>query len=59
VPTKVKVYAEKAGVLRIKLPFKTYVVRDMPAGSVKMGDDGIAEVNLEKKQTIVFENGYE
>ncbi|KRT14730.1 hypothetical protein ASU31_17655 [Pedobacter ginsenosidimutans] len=59
VPTTVKVYAEKAGVLRIKLPFKTYVVRDIPAESVKMGDDGIAEVNLEKKQTIVFENGYE
>jgi len=59
VPTKVKVYAEKAGVLRIKLPFKTYVVRDIPAGSVKMGDDGIAEVSLKKRQTIVFENGYE
>jgi len=59
VPTKVKVYAEKAGILRIKLPFKTYVVRDMPVGSVKMGDDGIAEVNLKKQQTIVFENGYE
>ncbi|TCD21804.1 hypothetical protein EZ456_18740 [Pedobacter psychrodurus] len=59
VPTKVKVYAEKAGVLRIKLPFKTYVAKDVPAGSVKMGDDGIAEVNLKKQQTIVFENGYE
>ncbi|TBO35960.1 glycosyl hydrolase family 95 catalytic domain-containing protein [Pedobacter kyonggii] len=59
VPTKVKVYAEKAGVLRIKLPFKTYVVRGLPVGSEKMGDDGIAEVNLKKRQTIVFENGYE
>lgn len=58
-PTKVKVYAEKAGVLRIKLPFKTYVVKNLPVGTVKMGDDGIAEVNLKKQQTIVFENGYE
>jgi len=59
VPTKVKVYAEKAGVLRIKLPFKTYVVRDIPVEIVKMGDDGIVEVSLKKRQTIVFENGYE
>jgi len=59
VPVKVKVYAEKAGVLRIKLPFKTYLVRDLPAGTVKMSDDGIAEVYLKKQQTIVFENGYE
>ncbi len=59
VSTKVKVYAEKAGILRIKLPFKTYVVKNLPAGTVKMGDDGIAEVNLKKQQTIVFENGYE
>jgi alpha-L-fucosidase 2 len=59
VPTKVKVYAEKAGVLRIKLPFKTYVVKDLPAGTVKMGEDGIAEVKLKKRQTITFENGYE
>ncbi|MNY81242.1 hypothetical protein D3C86_2227130 [compost metagenome] len=58
-PTKVKVYAEKAGVLRIKLPFKTYVVKDVPAGTVKMGNDGVAEVSLKKQQTIVFENGYE
>jgi alpha-L-fucosidase 2 len=59
VPTKVKVYAEKAGILRIKLPFKTFVLKDLPAGSVKMGADGIAEVNLKKQQTITFENGYE
>jgi alpha-L-fucosidase 2 len=59
VPTKVKVYAEKAGLLRIKLPFKTYIVKDLPAESVKMRDDGIAEVNLKKQQSIVFENGYE
>jgi alpha-L-fucosidase 2 len=59
VPTKVKVYAEKAGILRIKLPFKTYVVKNLPAGTVKMGDDGIAEVSLKKQQTITFENGYE
>jgi alpha-L-fucosidase 2 len=55
----VKVYAEKAGILRIKLPFKTFVLKDLPAGSVKMGADGIAEVNLKKQQTITFENGYE
>ncbi|WP_344850476.1 glycosyl hydrolase family 95 catalytic domain-containing protein [Pedobacter jeongneungensis] len=59
VPTQVKIYAEKAGLLRIKLPFKTYVVRNLPAGLIKMGDGGIAEVNLKKQQTVTFENGYE
>ena len=59
VPKEVKIYAEKAGLLRVKLPFKTYVVKNLPAGSVKMGNDGIAEINLKLKQTITFENGYE
>ncbi|WP_175633893.1 glycosyl hydrolase family 95 catalytic domain-containing protein [Pedobacter ghigonis] len=59
VPAKVKIYAEKGGVLRIKLPFKTYLAKDVPAGSVKMGDDGIAEIKLKAKQTVTFENGYE
>lgn len=59
VPTQVKIHAEKAGILRIKLPFKTYVVKNMPAGSIKMTDDGILQVNLKKQQSITFENGYE
>lgn len=59
VPTRVKIYAEKAGLLRIKLPFKTYVVKNLPAGLVKMDNDGIMEVNLKKQQTVTFENGYE
>jgi len=59
VPAKVKIYAEKGGLLRVKLPFKTYVVKDVPAASVKMGDDGIAEIKLKPKQTVTFENGYE
>jgi len=59
VPAKVKIYAEKGGLLRVKLPFKTYIVKDVPAASVKMGDDGIAEIKLKPKQTVTFENGYE
>ncbi|KQM77236.1 hypothetical protein ASE74_18505 [Pedobacter sp. Leaf216] len=59
VPTWVKISAEQGGVLRIKLPFKTFVVKDFPAGTVKMGDDGVAVVSLKKQQVIVFENGYE
>ncbi len=59
VPTQVKIYAEKAGLLRIKLPFRTYVVKNFPAGFVKMDNDGIIEVNLKKQQSITFENGYE
>jgi len=59
VPVKVKIYAEKGGILRVKLPFKTYVAKDLPPGSIKMRTDGIAEVKLKAKQTVTFENGYE
>jgi alpha-L-fucosidase 2 len=59
VPTQVNVVAEKGGLLRIKLPFKTYVARGIAAEHVSTNEEGITVVKLKPKQKIAFENGYE
>lgn len=59
VPTEVKIFSEKGGKLHIKLPFKTWVVKNISYKNVVMNDDGIATVQMQKGQTIIFENGYE
>lgn len=59
VPTKVQVVAEQGGLLAIKLPFRTYVAKNIDAKRVKFGQDGIARVSLKKGERIAFENGYE
>lgn len=59
VATEVKIFSEKGGKLHIKLPFKTWVVKNISYKNVVMNDDGIATVQMQKGQTIIFENGYE
>ena len=59
VATEVKIFSEKGGKLHIKLPFKTWVVKNISYKSVVMNDGGIATVQMQKGQTIIFENGYE
>lgn len=57
VPAKVKVLAEKGGWLKIKLPFKTFVVKGVPAAAVKTNNEGLTVVKLSQKQEVTFENG--
>jgi len=58
VPAAVKVFAEKGGTLRIKLPFKTFIVqKEKPA--ITVDDTGTVTLQMNKEQTIIFENGYE
>jgi len=57
VPAKVKVLAEKGGWLKIKLPFKTFVVKGVPAAAVKTNNEGLTVVKLAQKQEVTFENG--
>ncbi len=57
-PTTVTIFAENGGALNIKLPFKTWVVKGVPAESVTTSHDGITSVKTNRWQTIVFENGY-
>ena len=59
VPVSVKVTAERDGVMKIKLPFKTWLVKNNPSVQAKQNTEGIVVVSIKKGQTVVFENGYE
>ncbi|RPE05496.1 hypothetical protein EGT74_24230 [Chitinophaga lutea] len=59
VPSKVTVVAEKKGLLRIRLPFRTWLSKSMPMSAFTISADGIVTVQLKKGQSVVFENGYE
>ncbi len=59
VAAEVKVTAEKGGLLRIKLPFKTWIVKNKVHNNPAVTADGITEVSLNKAESIIFENAYE
>ena len=59
VPTTIAIKAEKEAILRIKIPFKTWITRSIPMSSVQMDNNGILSMKLKQGQTIVLENGYE
>jgi alpha-L-fucosidase 2 len=58
VPVEVKIKSEAGGLLRIKLPFKTWSNTGIDRGQIKI-TDGIAEMKTTKGQTIVFKNDFE
>jgi alpha-L-fucosidase 2 len=59
VPVKVKIVAEQGGILSIRLPFRTWVLKNMPRSAATVGENGIVSITMKKGQAIVFENGYE
>ncbi|WP_346238010.1 glycosyl hydrolase family 95 catalytic domain-containing protein [Niabella insulamsoli] len=59
VPSSVKVFSEKGGLLKIKLPFKTWLSRSVPRSSFNLSEKGIISIMMKKGQTIIIENGYE
>lgn len=59
VPISIHILAEKGGQLRIKLPFKTWIVKNVDRSATSIDDDGIVSVSLKKNQVVIFENGYE
>ncbi|MBS1577279.1 MAG: glycoside hydrolase N-terminal domain-containing protein [Bacteroidetes bacterium] len=59
IPSEIKITAEKGGILKMKHPFKTWIVEGIPSTQVKKEESGILSVNMKKGQTIVFKNGYE
>ena len=59
VPTEVKVFSEQGGKLRIKLPFKTFISKNITYDKITVDEAGILTMQTNKGQTIVFENGYE
>lgn len=59
VPTHITITAEQGGVLRIKLPFRTWITKSIPMSLFNTSEEGIISVKLKKGQTIIIENGYE
>ena len=58
VAKEVKIFSEKGGKLKIKLPFKTWVVGGIERSKVKANRE-IVEMQTSKGETIVFKNAYE
>lgn len=58
VPVEVKIRSEAGGVLRIKLPFKTWINTGIDRSQIKIVN-GIAEMKTSKGQTITFRNSFE
>lgn len=57
VPSQVTVLAEQGGVLRIKLPFRTFLIdNQLKKYTVK---DNIVELVMKKGETVVLKNAYE
>ena len=59
VPVSVKIFSEKGGVCRLKLPFKTFVQKGIERSSISFEENGVVSFKTKPGQTIVFENGYE
>ena len=58
VPIEVKIKSEAGGLLRIKLPFKTWINTGINRSLIKI-ENGVAEMKTSKGQTIVFKNAFE
>jgi len=58
VAIEVKIKAEAGGILRIKLPFKTWINAGIDRSEIKVVN-GIAEMKMKKGQTITFKNAFE
>ena len=58
VAMEVKIRSEAGGKLKIKLPFKTWINTGIDRSLIKI-ENGIAEMNTTKGQTITFKNAFE
>ena len=58
VAMEVKIRSEAGGLLRIKLPFKTWINTGIDRSDIKVVN-GIAEMKTRKRQTITFKNAFE
>ena len=55
----ITIKAEQGGLLKLKLPFPTWIVEGVDSKLVKLEEGRIISVNLKKNQTITIKNGYE
>ncbi len=59
VVTQVKIQSTVGGLLRIKLPFKTFIEKGIQRSSITMEDNNIISMKTNAGQEIIIENGYE
>jgi len=55
---EIRIKSEAGGLLRIKLPFKTWINTGIDRGKIKIVN-GVAEIKTSKGQTITFKNALE
>jgi alpha-L-fucosidase 2 len=55
---EVSIVSTAGGLLQIKLPFKTWIAKGVDSKNVKM-ENGIASIETNKGQQIIFKNGFE
>lgn len=53
----VKIFSEKGGLMRLKLPFKTFFLENLKKKYQQHGD--VLEVKMAKGETMIVKNGYE
>lgn len=58
IPLEIKIKSEAGGILRIKLPFKTWINTGIDRSLIKI-ENGIAEMKTTRGQTITFKNAFE
>ena len=56
---EVTVTAEQGGLVKLKLPFKTWWVKGIDRQQIDNSDKAMLAVHLKKGQTIIIKNGYE
>ena len=56
---EVVITAEQGGLLKLKLPFKTWWVKGIDRQQIDNSDKTMLTVHLKKGQTIIIKNGYE
>ena len=59
VVTKVSIRSEKGGLVRIRLPFKTWMVKGANRNQVHTHAEGISSIILLKGQSVIFTNAFE
>jgi alpha-L-fucosidase 2 len=57
--TSVKIFSEKGGLCKMKLPFKTFVEKGINRDSINLEKENVVSFKTIPGQTIIFENGYE
>ncbi|MCH5689099.1 hypothetical protein LWM68_35515 [Niabella sp. W65] len=53
-PTDITITAEQGGILRLKLPFRTWITRSIPMSLFNTSEEGILSVNLKKGKLLLL-----